>query len=75
MLNIYFLITENIQSWVTVTFDMAKDLKKGPAKKGKKATLGKQKLKGKNPLIHGKGKKATLKFNRFRGGDRLKRTK
>jgi len=46
-----------------VTFDMAKDLKKGPAKKGKKATLGKQKLKGKNPLIHGKGKKATLKFN------------
>merc|ERR1711993_54575 len=54
---------ENIQSRVTVTFNMAKDLKKGPAKKGKKATLGKQKLKGKNPLIHGKGKKATLKFN------------
>merc|ERR1711881_610812 len=26
-------------------------------------TLSKQKLKGKNPLIHGKGKKATLKFN------------
>ena len=42
---------------------MAKDLKKGPAKKGKKVTLGKQKLKGKNTLIHGKGKKATLKFN------------
>merc|ERR1712006_12325 len=41
-------------------FTMAKEAKKGP---GKKATLGKQKLKGKNPLIHGKGKKATLKFN------------
>merc|ERR1711993_107314 len=54
---------ENIQSRVTVTFNMAKEAKKGPAKKGKKATLGKQKLKGKNPLIHGKGKKATLKFN------------
>merc|ERR1711953_355450 len=47
----------------TGTFHMAKDFKKGPAKKGKKVTLGKQKLKGKNPLIHGKGKKATLKFN------------
>ena len=46
-----------------MTFNMAKDLKKGPAKKGKKVTLGKQKLKGKNTLIHGKGKKATLKFN------------
>merc|ERR1711909_228277 len=43
---------------------MPKDAKKGAvAKKGKKTTLGKQKLKGKNTLIHGKGKKATLKFN------------
>merc|ERR1711953_430800 len=47
----------------TGTFHMAKDFKKGPAKKGKKATLGKQKLKEKNPWMHVKVKKATLKFN------------
>ena len=40
---------------------MAKEAKKGPAKKGKKATLGKQKLKGKNPLIHGKNLLCFLK--------------
>ena len=41
---------------------MAREVKKG-VKKAKKAPLGKQKLKGKNPALHGKGKKATLKFN------------
>jgi len=45
---------------------MAKEAKKGGAGKkaaNKKGVLGKQKLKGKNTLIHGKGKKASLKFN------------